>query len=134
MSTNYHYQCEGGHETIVAPIAIEAPQSVECGECGKEAKLVAAENYPDTEADAPGINEVGVCETCGMRINELPLRLHKPGIEWLVELRGKVDGEEAICGLFHSKDKTTARAFYDNAHRILSCWYVEQVWKAEGKK
>jgi len=67
-------------------------------------------------------------------MNELPLRLHKPGTEWLVELVGRVDGEVALCGLFASKDEATAKSFYDNAHRILSCWYVDQVWKTEGKK
>jgi hypothetical protein len=65
---------------------------------------------------------------------KLPLRLHKPGTEWLVELVGRVDGEVSICGLFHSTEEFAAKAFYDNARRIISCWYVEQVWKAEGKQ
>lgn len=59
-------------------------------------------------------------------MSELPLRLHKPGTEWLVELVGRVDGEIAICGLFHSKNETEARGFYENACRIISCWHMEQ--------
>lgn len=62
-----------------------------------------------------------------------PLKLYKPGSEWLVELQWPVqsDGELATCGLFASKDEATARSFYDNAHRILSCWYVAMVWSYE---
>jgi len=63
-----------------------------------------------------------------------PLKLHKPGMEWLVELHWLVDGSESICGLFHSKDEAEAKAFHDHAHRILSCWYVDLVWAAEGKR
>jgi hypothetical protein len=66
---------------------------------------------------------------------EFPLKIYKPGTEWVIELRWPEDseGHEAVCGLFASKDEQVARSFYDNAHKILSCWYVAQVWKVEGK-
>jgi len=70
-----------------------------------------------------------------MKTLAFPLKLYKPGNEWLVELSWLTDreGHEAICGLFHSADETAARAFYDNARRIISCWYVDQIWAKEGK-
>jgi hypothetical protein len=66
---------------------------------------------------------------------KFPLRLSKPSSEWLVELIWRIDesGVEGVCGLFHSKNEADARSFYDNAHRILSCWYVDIVWQQEGK-
>ena len=64
-----------------------------------------------------------------------PLKLYKPGREWLVELNWLTDreGHESVCGLFHSIDYESAKSFYDNAHEILSCWYVERVFVGEGK-
>lgn len=64
-----------------------------------------------------------------------PLRLYKPGSEWLVELCWPEDseGHVAVCGLFHSKDYQAAKYFYDLAHRIVSCWHVDLIWRQEGK-
>lgn len=69
------------------------------------------------------------------RTVEFPLRLTKPGTEWLVELAWPEDneGHVAVCGLFHSKDEASARAFYELAERIISCWYVDRIWQNEGK-
>jgi len=65
----------------------------------------------------------------------IPLRIYKPGTEWLVELcwREDAEGHVAICGLFHSTNHEEAVAFYSLAQRILSCWYVDRIWHNEGK-
>lgn len=65
-----------------------------------------------------------------------PLKLSKPGKEWIVELRGNTDETEgeSACGLFHSTDEQSAKSFYDCAHRILSCWYVDLVWQRDHGK
>ena len=62
---------------------------------------------------------------------EFPVKVYKPGTEWIVELRWRehVNGQEAVCGLFHSTDEDSARSFAANAERIISCWYVDQVFK-----
>ena len=64
-----------------------------------------------------------------------PLRLYKPGTEWVVELCWPEDheGHVAVCGLFHAKDYESAKSFYDLAHRIISCWHVDLIWHGEGK-
>lgn len=64
-----------------------------------------------------------------------PLRLYKPGSEWLVELCWPEDaaGHIAICGLFHSADYEAAKSFYNLAQRIISCWQVDTIWHSEGK-
>lgn len=64
-----------------------------------------------------------------------PLRIYKPGMEWIVELCWPEDaeGHVAVCGLFHSADHEAAMSFYLVAHRIISCWKVDTVWHNEGK-
>ena len=63
-----------------------------------------------------------------------PLRLYKPGGEWLVELCWPEDreGHIAVCGLYYSRDYDDAKNFYYLAHRIISCWHVDLIWHGEG--
>lgn len=64
-----------------------------------------------------------------------PVRLSKPGTEWIVELAWPEDreGHVAVCGIFYSTDETKARHCYTLACRIIDCWYVDKVWDSEGK-
>ena len=47
MSALYTYECEQGHETEVELVATDPMPSVECHECGKEAKLVMGRSEPN---------------------------------------------------------------------------------------
>lgn len=62
---------------------------------------------------------------------EFPIKVYRPGTEWIVELRWRhhVNGEESVCGLFHSADEEAAKSFAANAEQIISCWYVDQIFK-----
>ncbi len=63
-----------------------------------------------------------------------PISIIQVGKEWIVELRWRteMDGGESVCGMFVSQDEAMARSYYENACRILDCWYVDRIWEGEG--